>query len=90
MLTMPEEFTVRASVLPAAAILKSATITPAKMLGLTGKIGVIAPGSFADLVVLEENPLDDITTLDRPEDNLIATVKEGRLVSGMLKDFPKK
>jgi imidazolonepropionase-like amidohydrolase len=32
-----------------------------------GKIGVIAPGAFADLLVLDANPLEDITILDRPE-----------------------
>ncbi|HEY1582245.1 MAG TPA: amidohydrolase family protein [Chthoniobacterales bacterium] len=43
-------------------ILRSATATAAKAFGgPTGtKIGVIAPGHFADLVILNSNPLDDI------------------------------
>ena len=46
-----------------AQILKSATATAAKTFGgeTGGRIGVIAPGYFADLVVLNSNPLDDIT-----------------------------
>jgi imidazolonepropionase-like amidohydrolase len=43
-------------------ILKSATATAAKTFGgETGaKIGTIAAGQFADLVILNSNPLDDI------------------------------
>jgi len=83
-----EEFTVRSRVLSPVQILKHATINPAKMLGYEGKLGVIAPGAFADLVVLSKNPLEDITVLDRPELNLVAVVKEGRLMSGHLDGYP--
>ncbi len=43
-------------------ILKSATATAAQAFGgdTGGKIGAIAPGYLADLVVLNSNPLDDI------------------------------
>lgn len=59
------------------------------MLGLTGKLGVLAKDAWADLVVLNENPLEDITSLDRAEDNLVAVVKAGRLVAGSLDGFSK-
>ncbi len=59
------------------------------MLNHAGKLGVIAPGAYADLLVLSSNPLEDITVLDRPEKNLKAVVKDGRLVSGELKGFPQ-
>jgi imidazolonepropionase-like amidohydrolase len=54
------------------------------MLGYEGKLGVISPGAFADLVVLDKNPLEDITVLDRPELYLRAVIKEGRVMSGSL------
>ncbi|GAA6003455.1 hypothetical protein JCM10207_000341 [Rhodosporidiobolus poonsookiae] len=73
-----EEFTVRSKVLPSAAILRHATTNPAKMLGKAGLLGTVAPGAIADLLVLDRNPLDDITILDRPEDHLFAVLKEGR------------
>jgi imidazolonepropionase-like amidohydrolase len=43
-------------------ILRSATATAAKAFGGTigAKIGSIAPGQFADLVILNSNPLEDI------------------------------
>jgi len=43
-------------------ILRSATVTAAKAFGGTtgAKIGTIAPAQFADLVILNSNPLEDI------------------------------
>jgi Tol biopolymer transport system component len=45
--------------------LKTATINPAKSLGLDKQIGSIFPGKLADLVILEPgvNPLDDLEAL---------------------------
>ncbi|HLW99643.1 MAG TPA: amidohydrolase family protein [Candidatus Acidoferrales bacterium] len=48
---------------PTEAIL-SATSRPAEMLEMQGKIGVIAPGAFADLIALSENPLQNIKALE--------------------------
>lgn len=79
-----EEFSIRAQALPSPTILRHATVNPAKMLGLEGKLGVIAPGAYADMIVLDENPLQDITVLDRPELYLSAVIKEGRVVGGNL------
>ena len=74
-----EEFTVRAEVLSSPAILKHATTNAAKLLNQVGVLGTIAPGAIADLIVLKKNPLEDVTILDRPEDNLLAVLKEGRV-----------
>ena len=41
-------------------ILASATILPATWLGLADKLGTVEVGKYADLVLLEANPLDDI------------------------------
>lgn len=43
------------------AALQSATINPAKALRLTDSLGTVAAGNLADLVLLDANPLDDIT-----------------------------
>jgi imidazolonepropionase-like amidohydrolase len=44
--------------------LQTATLNPAKFLGLLDQLGTIAPGKEADLVLLEANPLDDIHSED--------------------------
>jgi imidazolonepropionase-like amidohydrolase len=46
--------------IPAAAILKSATIVPAQFMGLDSKLGTVAEGKEASLVLLRANPLVDI------------------------------
>jgi imidazolonepropionase-like amidohydrolase len=54
---------------------------------MTGKLGVIEPAAFGDLIILNANPLDDIRILDRPEDHLLAVIKGGRVVSSRLEDL---
>ena len=54
------EFLVRAGLSPLEA-LKSATIRPAEFLHLESVMGTIDEGKVADLVVLDANPLTDIT-----------------------------
>ena len=60
----------------------------AEMLGYQDRLGVIKKGAIADLIVLNQDPLADITVLDRPEDHLVAVIKNGRLVSGKLEGCP--
>ncbi|KAI0079251.1 hypothetical protein K474DRAFT_1736345 [Panus rudis PR-1116 ss-1] len=79
-----EEFTVRASALPSGAILRHAT-TNASQLLRNDKIGRIKTGGFADILVLNANPLDDITVLDWPEKHLLAVIKEGRVVTSSIR-----
>src|SRR6266446_5480269 len=44
-------------------IIKSATSRPADMLDMTGQIGVVAPGAYADIVGVNGDPLRDINVL---------------------------
>ncbi len=40
--------------------LQAATLNPAKFLGIEGSLGTVEMGKIADLVLLDENPLEDI------------------------------
>ncbi|WP_028920985.1 metal-dependent hydrolase family protein [Pseudonocardia acaciae] len=73
------EFSIRAQVQPAPDIIRSATTTAAELLGLEGRAGVIAPGAFADLLVVDGNPLDDVTVLTNPDDALRLIMHAGRI-----------
>lgn len=57
------EFTLRGRYIPAASVIRSATLDAARVLRMEGDIGVIAPGAYADLIVVDGNPLDDLELL---------------------------
>lgn len=46
--------------IPAADVLRSATVVPARFLGLDGRLGTVAEGKMASLVLIKANPLKDI------------------------------
>ena len=54
------EHLVRAGLTPMQAI-QAATVNGARMLGVEDKYGTLQPGKVADLIVLDANPLSDIT-----------------------------
>lgn len=58
------EFMVEAGMSPEAAI-RSATSIPARWLGMSDKVGHLQPGTFADIVVVDGDPVHDISALRR-------------------------
>ncbi|MFI7067675.1 amidohydrolase family protein [Kribbella sp. NPDC050124] len=72
-----EEFVLRSEVQPADAIIRSATTVGAELLGMTGKLGTVSAGAYADLLVIDGDPLADIRTLTTPETNLKLIMKQG-------------
>jgi imidazolonepropionase-like amidohydrolase len=75
-----EEFAIRAQVLPAAEILASTTTVAAKLIGMQGKLGIIAEGAIADIIVVDGSPLDDITLLANPDKNIRLVMKAGEQI----------
>ena len=53
--------------------LKSATIETAKLLRMEDKLGQIKPGMLADIIAVQENPIDDISTVK----NVSFVMKDG-------------
>lgn len=56
--------------------IQSATINAAQALGQEGKVGVVAPGAWADMVGVRGDPLGDVTVLERP----VFVMKGGEVV----------
>jgi imidazolonepropionase-like amidohydrolase len=74
------EFQLRAEVLSPVDVIRSATIVNARILNREGELGVVAPGAFADLLVVDGNPIANLSLLAEPEKSLRAVVQAGRLV----------
>jgi len=72
---------VRGGMSPLAA-LRTATLNPARYFGIQQTAGSVAPGKRADLVLLDANPLTDITNLRR----ITAIVVAGRFLNRKVLD----
>jgi imidazolonepropionase-like amidohydrolase len=72
------EFVLRAQVLSPIEIIRSATSVGARVLRREGKLGCLRADAFADLLVVDGNPLKDIGVLQSPEKSLVAIMKAGR------------
>ena len=71
------EFEMRAGLDSPASIIRSATATNAELLLQKEKLGTIAPGAYADLLIVEGDPLADLHILADPEKNLKLIMKDG-------------
>ena len=59
--------------------IQAGTSNGALMLGLEGRIGVVAPGMIADLIVVDGDPVADITVLQRRE-CIETVIQNGKVV----------
>jgi imidazolonepropionase-like amidohydrolase len=71
------EFRIRAEVLPAIEVIRSAPLVNAQILRREGKIGIVEPGARADLLLVDGNPLEDLGLLEEQGAHLAAVVKGG-------------
>ena len=61
--------------MPPMEAIQSATSRAAVMLDMEGKIGVVAPGAFADIIAVDGDPLHDIKALE----NVQFVMKDGKV-----------
>jgi len=59
------------------------TLNGAKMMGLDDRLGTIEADKYADLVLVEENPLEDIGSLQK-EENVKLVLRDGDVVKNIL------
>jgi imidazolonepropionase-like amidohydrolase len=55
--------------------IQSATMTTAELLGVEDQLGSIEPGKIADIIAVDENPLDNIHTME----HVTFVMKEGKV-----------
>jgi len=87
-----QEWIARKDIWTPVEILRQATGTAGDLLTLSGqrnpfqqgKLGVVEEGAYADLVIVNENPLEDITLLADPEKSLKLIMKDGKIYKNTL------
>ena len=52
--------------MPVIDAIRAATLNAAQLLRVSGELGQLAPGFYADIVAVEGDPLDDVTQLENP------------------------
>ncbi len=78
------EYGLRQPAMSPVEILQSATSVAAEMMNQSGRIGVVAKGAWADLLVVEGDPTRDLTPLQSPESGIVLVMKEGRVYKDTL------
>ena len=79
------EFIYRAEVLKPLEIIRQATLVGAKILRHEGKLGVVEPGAFADLIVVDGNPLKKLELFLDQGAHLPVIMKGGKFHKNALK-----
>lgn len=72
-------------------ILKMATSVNGELMALSGprnpypyRLGIIEEGAYADILLVDGNPLKDIKVLETPEKNLILIMKDGVIYKSLI------
>ena len=75
-----------------AEILKMVTYDNAELLQLSGlrspypgKLGVVEEQALADLIVVDGDPLQDLSLIDNPEKNFLVIIKDGQIYKNTIK-----
>jgi len=75
-----------------AEVLKMATADNGELMALSGlmnpypgKLGVVRPGAFADLLLVDGDPTTNIKLVEDPEKNFIVIMKDGKVYKNTLK-----
>src|ERR1700740_2082612 len=66
------EFLIRAELMKPAEIIHSATVVHAEILQRAGELGELVPGAFADLIVVDGDPLADLNLFEEDGRHLAA------------------
>jgi imidazolonepropionase-like amidohydrolase len=73
------EFRLRLGAMSAVEVLQSATIEAARLMRQQGEIGELVPGAWADLLVVDGDPTQDLSMLADPMRGPLLVMKAGRV-----------
>ena len=78
------EFELRGQVLKRQTVIQSTTLIAAKLLRMEGLIGSLQPGAFADVILLDRNPLEDLSVLSGQGEGITMIIKDGEIIKHQL------
>ncbi|MBL8701318.1 MAG: amidohydrolase family protein [Alphaproteobacteria bacterium] len=78
MVDQSREFLLRSEVLSPIEIIRQATLVGAEITRTEGKLGVVEPGAFADLLVVDGNPVKNLGLFQEQGKHLSAIMKGGK------------
>jgi imidazolonepropionase-like amidohydrolase len=77
------ELSLKAKLMGPMAAIVSATRTNAELFGMADKLGTLEAGKWADIIVVDGNPLEDIERL-RDKNNVMLVLKQGAVLKNLL------
>src|SRR5260221_2188117 len=75
-----DELSIRAEIVGTFETICQATAIGAEIVGMEGRLGVVAPDAFADLLVVDGDPVKDINLLTGQGERIAAVMKDGAWV----------
>ena len=73
-----QELKLRADILGNGMVLQQATLVGAEIVGMTDQLGIIKAGAIADLLLVDGNPLTDISCLLGQGEHIRVIIKDGK------------
>ena len=80
-----DELSIRANIVGAFEAIRQATAIGAEIVNMKGKLGVVAAGAYADLLVVDGDPLKDIRVLTGQGERIAGVMKNGAWVREKLR-----
>ncbi len=77
--TQGRELMLRGQVQAPIDVLRSATSINAEIVQMQGKLGVIAPGALADMIVIDGDPMTDLSVFEHSSRTVRLVMKDGRI-----------
>lgn len=74
------EFLIRSEVFSPWEIIRDATVTNARILRMEGRLGVVAPGALADVLVVDGDPTRDLGVLQGQGEHIPFVMKAGEIL----------
>ena len=78
------ELTLKAEVMTPMETIVSATPTNAELIGMADRLGTLEAGKLADLIVVDGNPLEDLSLFEHALKRVVLVMKQGKILKDIM------